>query len=135
MGYATKICLACRVATTQTHRDAIVTLHQARRRAVELFELEVLGDHCVDVDTGEIAGLAVVSDNGSAFTSSGFAFYAAGHFELRHVRTQRRARRPAVVMERSPTEDTGPGVTPASVSCTSFGTRGRELLRFSRHLA
>lgn len=92
--YATKICLACRVATTQTHRDAIVALDQARGRAAELLDLEALREDCVDRDTGEIAALVVVSDNGSAFKSSGFARYVAGHGDSATCAPATRRRRP-----------------------------------------
>lgn len=99
--YATKTCLACRVATTQTHRDAILTVEQARQRTVELLGLPRLADDCIDRDTGEITSISVVSDNGAAFRAARFARYIAGTGgELAHVRTRHKASETNGVVER-----------------------------------
>ncbi len=84
--YVAKLALACPLTTTQTARDAISCLEVARDRATDLLGHPLLQD-CVDPATGELTPVVVVTDNGPASKSVGFARHMASRPEFTHVRT------------------------------------------------
>ena len=97
--YATKVVLAAGVSATSTQHDAIRAVERAIARA------EVLSGHplvhdCVDVDTGEIVPLSLVTDNGSAFKSTRFKGFIDRLQDVRHVRTRHHAPETNGVVER-----------------------------------
>jgi len=88
--YWAKVNLACTVTVTKTTRDAIGFFEAA------LAEVEVLAgvtwiEDLTDPNTGEIATLTLVTDNGPCFKSGGFAAWVASKRHIRHVRTRRKA--------------------------------------------
>jgi len=72
--YWAKLCLACPVTTTQATRDAVAALEAAIDQAERLLGYELLQD-CVDHHTGELLPVVVVTDNGPAYRSGGFALH------------------------------------------------------------
>jgi putative transposase len=97
--YVAKVCLACPVSATKTWRDAVGVLEDARDRAQDLIGRSLLED-CTDPQTGEIAPVVVVSDNGSCYRAAGFARHIAQRPELAHVRTRHKAPETNGVIER-----------------------------------
>ena len=97
--YWAKACLACPVTTTQGARDAVAALEAAIDQAEILLGDELLGD-CVDRHTGELLPVVVVTDNGPAYRSVGFARFIARRPELLHVRTRHRSPQTNGVIER-----------------------------------
>ena len=97
--YATKLVLAATVSGTCKARDAVVALRAAVERAEVLLGHELLGD-CVDLMSGEVTSLRVVTDNGAAFKSDAFWRYVTGHPCLEHVRTRHYAPQTNGVVER-----------------------------------
>ena len=97
--YATKVALAATVSGTCKARDAVVALRAAVERAEVLLGHELLGD-CVDLMSGEVTSLRVVTDNGAAFKSDAFWRYVTGHPCLEHVRTRHYAPQTNGVVER-----------------------------------
>ena len=97
--YATKLVLAGPVTATQTTRDAIAAIEDARCQAHDLLGRSLLDDvSCTH--TGQITPVIVVSDNGPCYKSHGFARYIASRPELTHVRTRRRSPQTNGVIER-----------------------------------
>ena len=94
-----KACLACPVTTTQGTRDAVAALEAAIGQAEALLGQELLQD-CVDHHTGELTPVVVVTDNGPAYRSVGFARFIASRPELLHVRTRHRSPQTNGVIER-----------------------------------
>lgn len=97
--YATKVVLAAHLSATAKGRDAVNALQIAIRRAEELLCHELAGD-CVDLETGEIERLRVVTDNGAAFKSDAFWRFLAGQPHLEHIRTRHYAPETNGVVER-----------------------------------
>ena len=97
--YWAKACLACPVTTTQGTRDAVAALEAAIDQAEALLGQELLQD-CVDHHTGELTPVVVVTDNGPAYRSVGFARFIASRPELLHVRTRHRSPQTNGVIER-----------------------------------
>lgn len=97
--YTAKICLACPVTPTKTWRDAVEVLEHARERAGELLDRPLLDD-CTDPQTGELAPVIVVSDNGACYRAAGFAAHIAARPEFAHVRTRHKAPETNGVIER-----------------------------------
>lgn len=97
--YATKTVLAAPVTSTSTARDAVAALVAAIRRAEELLGGPLLED-CVDLETGELFALRIVTDNGAAFKGDGFARFIRGRSYLEHIRTRHYAPQTNGVVER-----------------------------------
>jgi transposase InsO family protein len=99
--YATKFVLAVHANGTQTAADATRTIAAALEEAAAVLDLPDLEDEFVDLDTGEIQPLTIVTDNGPAFKSSTFASFIAVRPWLRHVRTRHRSPQTNGVIERT----------------------------------
>jgi putative transposase len=97
--YVAKVALACPVSVTKTWRDAVAVLETARDRAGELLGRSLLED-CTDPETGELAPVIVVSDNGACYRAGGFAAHIAQRPEFAHVRTRHKAPETNGVIER-----------------------------------
>ena len=97
--YATKLVLAGPVSATQTHRDAINALEDARSQAHDLLGHSLLDDVTCS-QTGGITPVIVVSDNGACFKAAAFARYIVSRPEFTHVRTRRRSPQTNGVIER-----------------------------------
>jgi transposase InsO family protein len=97
--YWAKLCLACPVTTTQGASDAVAAIEAAIDQAEVLLGVPLLED-CVDVHTGELLPVVVVTDNGPAYRSVGFARFIASRPELAHVRTRHRSPQTNGVVER-----------------------------------
>lgn len=99
LDYATKVCLAATVVATTAARDAIECLRTALDEAEALLG-RPLRDDCVDLETGELLALTVVSDNGPAYKSLDWLRFISARPELSHVRTRHRAPETNGVVER-----------------------------------
>ena len=99
LDYATKYCLASPIVGQTAARDAIEVLGSAIAEAETLLGRPLLED-CVDPETGELQHLAIVTDNGAAYKSPGFARFIASRTELDHVRTRYKAPETNGVAER-----------------------------------
>jgi transposase InsO family protein len=97
--YVTKVCLAVAVLGRTAAADAIDMLRSAIEEAERLSARPLL-DECLDPATGELQRLVVVTDNGPAFKSLGFARFIAERIELEHVRTRHYAPETNGVVER-----------------------------------
>jgi putative transposase len=97
--YWAKLCLACPVTTTQGTRDAVAAIEAAIDQAEQLLGVPLLED-CVDDHTGELLPVVVVTDNGPAYRSVGFARFIASRPELLHLRTRHRSPQTNGVIER-----------------------------------
>ena len=97
--YATKVALACPLATTQGATDLIFALGGAVEAAEALLGRPLVED-CVDAATGEIIPLAIVTDNGPAMKSVALARWFAARPHLTHVRTRHRSPHTNGVVER-----------------------------------
>jgi putative transposase len=97
--YASKLVLAATVSATAKGRDAVTALTTAIARAEELLCHPLAGD-CVDLETGELCRLRVVTDNGAAFKSDAFWRFICGHPHLEHIRTRHYAPETNGVVER-----------------------------------
>lgn len=87
--YVTKLVLAGPVTATQTHRDAIASIEDARCQVHDLLGRSLLDD-VTCTHTGQITPVILVSDNGPCYKAAAFARYIASRPELTHVRTRRR---------------------------------------------
>ena len=96
--YVAKVALACPV-TTQTAAGAIASLEAARAQAEAWLGQSLLSE-CLDAHTGELAPIAVVTDNGPAYKSAAFSRYIAARPEFTHVRTRHRSPQTNGVVER-----------------------------------
>jgi putative transposase len=94
-----KLCLACPVTTTQGTREAVAAIEAAIDQAEALLGHPLLED-VVDQATGELTPVVVVTDNGPASRSVGFARFIASRPELLHVRTRHRSPQTNGVIER-----------------------------------
>jgi transposase InsO family protein len=97
--YVAKVSLACPTTTTQTAVDAIAAIEAARVQAETWLGYSLL-EECLDLVTGELVPLAIVTDNGAAFRSAAFARYIASRPEFTHVRTRNRSPGTNGVIER-----------------------------------
>jgi transposase InsO family protein len=97
--YVTKVCLAVAILGRTAAQDAIDMLRTAIEEAERLCDRPLL-DECLDPATGELQRLVVVTDNGPAFKSLGFARFIADRLELDHVRTRHYAPATNGVVER-----------------------------------
>ena len=97
--YATKLVLAGPVSATQTTRDAINAIEDARSQAHDLLGRPLLDDITCQL-TGELTPVIVVSDNGPCYKSRAFTRYIDSRPELTHVRTRRRSPQTNGVIER-----------------------------------
>jgi transposase InsO family protein len=97
--YATKLVLAGPVSATQTTRDAINAIEDARAQVHDLLGHALLDDVTSTI-TGEITPVILVSDNGPCYKSHAFTRYIASRPELTHVRTRRRSPQTNGVIER-----------------------------------
>jgi putative transposase len=97
--YVAKVSLACPTTTTQTAVDAIAAVETARAQAETWLGYPLL-EECLDLVTGEVVPVAIVTDNGSAFRSAAFARYIASRPEFTHVRTRHRSPQTNGVIER-----------------------------------
>lgn len=97
--YVTKVCPAVAVLGRTAAGDAIDMLRTAIGEAEPLSGRPLL-DGCLDPATGELQRLVVVTDNGPAFKSLGFARFIADRVELDHVRTRHYAPETNGVVER-----------------------------------
>jgi putative transposase len=97
--YATKLVLAGPVTATQTARDAISAIEDARAQVHDLLGRSLLDD-VTCTSTGQITPVIVVSDNGPCYKSSRFARYIDSRPELTHVRTRRKSPQTNGVIER-----------------------------------
>jgi putative transposase len=85
--YVTKFCLTCPVSATKTWRDAVGALEAARERAGEVLGRPLIED-LVDRQTGELAPIRVVTDNGPCYKAAAFGPYIRSRLEFEHVRTR-----------------------------------------------
>lgn len=97
--YVSKYALAAPVTGTATQRDAIAALEAAIVSA-ELVLGYSMAEACTDPESGEIAPLKVVTDNGSAFKSTAFLRFMAARPWLVHIRTRHYAPNQNGVVER-----------------------------------
>lgn len=97
--YATKLVLAAHLSATAKGRDAVNALAAAIVRAEELLLHDLAGD-CVDLETGEVARLRVVTDNGAAFKSDTFWRFIESRPYVEHIRTRHYAPETNGVVER-----------------------------------
>lgn len=97
--YVTKFSLACPAYGTQTAADAIAAVEAAMEEAERVLGAP-LKDDLVDPETGEVASVVLVTDNGPAFKSSRFQLFVASRPELVHVRTRHRSPQTNGVIER-----------------------------------
>jgi transposase InsO family protein len=97
--YATKLCLAAPVSGTSAARDAIAALRAAFEAAERLLG-HTIAEDCVDPETGELAPLTIVTDNGPAYKSTDFLAFIRARPWLAHVRTRHHAPETNGVVER-----------------------------------
>jgi putative transposase len=97
--YWAKLALVCPVTTTQGTREAVVAIEAAIDQAEALLGHPLLED-VVDQATGELTPVVLVTDNGPAYRSVGFARFIASRPELLHVRTRHRSPQTNGVIER-----------------------------------
>jgi putative transposase len=96
---ATKLVLAGPVTATQTTRDAIAAIEDARCHVHDLLGRPLIDDVTCS-HTGQLTPVIRVSDNGPCYKSQGFARYVGSRPELTHVRTRRRSPQTNGVIER-----------------------------------
>ncbi len=97
--YATKLVLAGPVTATQTTRDAVSSVEDARCQVHDLLGRPLLDDVTCS-QTGQVTPVILVSDNGPCYKSAGFTRYVDSRPELTHVRTRRRSPQTNGVIER-----------------------------------
>jgi transposase InsO family protein len=97
--YAAKLCLACSPSGTQRAEDAVRALEAAIEQAQALAGCSML-EECIDPETGALAPLVVVTDNGPAFKSAAFERFFMSRPYLKHVRTRHRSPETNGVVER-----------------------------------
>lgn len=88
--YFAKVNLACDVSVTKTTNDAIAFFETALAEVEVLLGVDWICD-LTDPDTGEIAKLRIVTDNGGCFKSRGFAAWVASKRHIVHIRTRKKA--------------------------------------------
>ena len=97
--YVAKAALACPVTATQTATDLCAAFDAAQTSAEQLLGRPLL-KNCVDVDTGELDPVVVVTDNGPAMKSAAVARWFAARPHFTHVRTRHRSPHTNGVVER-----------------------------------
>jgi putative transposase len=98
--YHSKLVLSCTLTATQTASDLCAAFDAAIDSAELLLGHELALD-CVNVETGEIEPLVIVTDNGPAMKSIAIArWFKARDSWLRHVRTKHRSPHTNGVVER-----------------------------------
>jgi putative transposase len=97
--YVTKLVLAGPLTATQTHREAIASIEDARCQVHDLLSHSLLDD-VTCAHTGQITPVIIVSDNAPCYKAAAFARYIASRPELPHVRTRRRSPATNGVIER-----------------------------------
>lgn len=85
-----RVNLACTVTVTKTTDDAIAMFEAALAQVEILLGVSWIED-LTDPETGEIAKLVLVTDNGPCFKSARFAGWVNAQRHLRHVRTRVKA--------------------------------------------
>ena len=85
--YWAKVNLACEVTIRKTTRDAIGFFEAALDEVENLMGMSWIED-LTDPDSGEIAKLRIVTDNGSCFKSGAFAAWVASKHHIVHIRTR-----------------------------------------------
>lgn len=88
--YWAKVNLACTITVTKTTKDAIAFFETALAEVEALLGVTWIED-LTDPETGEIAKLRIVTDNGPCFKSGGFAAWVASKRHIVHIRTRRKA--------------------------------------------
>jgi transposase InsO family protein len=88
--YWAKVDLACTVTVTKTTNDAIAFFETALAEVEVLLGVTWIED-LTDPETGEIAKLILVTDNGPCFKSARFAAWIASKRHIVHIRTRRKA--------------------------------------------
>jgi len=97
--YVSKFCLTCPVTATKTWREAVACLESARERATEALGHPLVED-LVDLESGELHAITIVTDNGPCYRARGFRSYIASRPEFEHVRTRHRSPETNGVIER-----------------------------------
>lgn len=97
--YAAKLVLGCPITATSTAPDLIAVFETAIATAETLLGRPLLED-CVDDDTGELAPVVIVTDNGPAMKSIAVARWFKSRPEVAHVRTRHRSPHTNGVIER-----------------------------------
>jgi hypothetical protein len=75
------LCLTCPVTTSQGTREAVAAIQAAIDQAEALLGHSLL-EEVVDQATGELTPVVLVTDNGPAYRSVGFARFIASRPEL-----------------------------------------------------
>ena len=88
--YWARVALACTVTVAKTTAEAIAFFEAALAEVEVLLGVSWIAD-LTDPETGEIATLRIVTDNGSCFKSVGFARWVRSKGHITHIRTRRRA--------------------------------------------
>jgi putative transposase len=94
-----KLCRTCPVTTSQGTREVVAAIEAGIDQAEGLLGHSLLED-VVDQATGELTPVVLVTDNGPAYRSVGFARFIASRPELLHVRTRHRSPQTNGVIER-----------------------------------
>jgi transposase InsO family protein len=97
--YWAKIALTCPITATQTAGDLTAAFDAAVATAEALIGTPLIED-CVDVVSGEMTPVVIVTDNGPAMKSTAVARWFASRPELTHVRTRHRSPHTNGVIER-----------------------------------
>jgi len=97
--YVSKFCLTCPVTATKTWREAVACLESARERATEALGRPLVED-LVELESGELHAITIVTDNGPCYRARGFRSYIASRPEFEHVRTRHRSPETNGVIER-----------------------------------
>jgi len=97
--YATKLVLTAHLSATAKGSDEVNALAEAIGRAEELLLHDLAGD-CVDLETGELTRLRVVTDNDAAFKSDAFWRFVESRPCVEHIRTLHYAPETNGVVER-----------------------------------
>ena len=97
--YVTKVVLVAHLSATTKGRDAVCALREAICRAEELLCHSLAGD-CIDLESGELQRLRIVTNNGAAFKSDTFWRFIESQPHLEHIRTRHYAPGTNGVVER-----------------------------------
>ena len=89
--YWSKYELGWHWSATANQHDAIAAVELALTEAQRLLATVPLAEYLTDPDTGEIAPITLVTDNGGPFRSFRFGALITARPELRHVRTKVRS--------------------------------------------
>ena len=92
-GLLAKVNLACEVTIRKTTTDAVAFFEAALAEVEALLGITWIED-LIDPETGEIAKLRIVTDNGPCFKSGRFAAWVASKRHIVHIRTRKNAHGP-----------------------------------------